>query len=133
MNLRKLAAACLTGAAIITAVGVGASSMMAARAQTGPAWGPQWTADGKLVLPDGFHDWVFLGSPLTPNALNDGKAGFPEYHNVYVRPEPLRIYRETGAWPDGTIMLKELQLTIPGTNADGSRIEASGRGFFPGR
>ncbi len=106
--------------------------MTAVKAQMGATWGPQWSADGKLVLPKDFHEWVFLGSPLTPNALNDGMAGFPEYHNVYVRPEPLKIFRETGEWPDGTIMLKELQLVLPGTNPDGSRFEASGRGYFPG-
>ena len=29
-------------------------------------------------------------------------------------------------------MFKELQLTQPGQNPDGSRTEASGRGYFPG-
>ena len=36
----------------------------------------QFTADGKLKLPVGFRRWVFLGAPLTPNALNDGEANF---------------------------------------------------------
>ncbi|HSM39306.1 MAG TPA: cytochrome P460 family protein, partial [Afifellaceae bacterium] len=132
MRFSMFVAAGVMSTAIIAAVGAGTGSMTVANAQSGPAWGPQWTADGELVLPEGFHEWVFVGSPLTPNALNDGQAGFPEYHNVYVRPEPLKIYRDTGEWPDGTIMLKELQLMLPGTNADGSREEASGRGFFPG-
>jgi hypothetical protein len=132
MRFSNFVAAGVMSTAIVAAVGAGTGSMTVANAQSGPAWGPQWTADGELVLPEGFHEWVFVGSPLTPNALNDGQAGFPEYHNVYVRPEPLKIYRDTGEWPDGTIMLKELQLMLPGTNADGSREEASGRGFFPG-
>ena len=83
------------------------------------------------MLPGGYHRWVFLGSPLTPNALNGGQAGFPEYHNVYVRAEALDVYQQTGQWPDGTILLKELQLTRPGTNPDGSSVEVSGRGYFP--
>ena len=29
-------------------------------------------------------------------------------------------------------MFKELQLTLPKQNDDGSRVEASGRGYFPG-
>lgn len=103
-----------------------------ALAQATPAWGPNWTAQGELILPKGFHEWVFLGSPLTPNALNGGKAGFPEYHNVYVHPEAFKAYRMSGEWPDGTILLKELQLTRPGSAADGSGVEASGRGYFPG-
>lgn len=97
-----------------------------------PDWGPSWNSDGELILPTDFHEWVFIGSPLTPHGLNGGNAPFPEYHNVYVQPEVFRAYRKTGEWPEGTIMLKELQLTRPGSNPDGSAVEVSGRGFFPG-
>ncbi|MDJ0741687.1 MAG: cytochrome P460 family protein [Gammaproteobacteria bacterium] len=114
---------------LATALLIGKLAMPAAIAA--PAAGPVWTPDGKLELPDGYHSWVFLGSPLTPHALNDGGAGFPEYHNVYIHPDAYRHYRETGDFPEGTILLKELQLTAPGTFADGSRGEASGRGYFP--
>jgi len=70
---------------------------------------------------------------LTPNALNDGHANFPEYHNVYIEPGSYEIYEKTNAFPEGTIMFKELQLTKkPEENPDGSRTEASGRGYFPG-
>lgn len=95
---------------------------------------PQWTDSGELLQPTGFRQWVYLGSPLTPNALNDGAAGFPEYHNVYVQPSAFKAYRETGKWPEGTIMLKELQLVDKqgGDEPDGSRYEVSGRGYFPG-
>jgi hypothetical protein len=34
---------------------------------------------------------VFVGSPLTPNALNGGKANFPEFHNVYIEPGSYEI------------------------------------------
>lgn len=91
----------------------------------------EWMPDGQLKLPRGYHNWVFLGSPLTPHALNGGEAGFPEFHNVYIHPEAYRAYRETGDFPEGTILLKELQLTKPGVFADGSRTEPSGRGYFP--
>jgi hypothetical protein len=95
---------------------------------------PQYTASGELILPKDniWREWVFVGSPLTPNALNGGKAGFPEYHNVYMEPGSYEIYKKTGEFPDGTIMFKELQLTLPGENPDGSRTEQSGRGYFPG-
>lgn len=103
-----------------------------AEAQPASEWRPQWTAKGELILPRDFHQWIFIGSPLTPHGLNGGKAGFPEYHNVYIHPEVFKAYRKTGAWPEGTIMLKELQLTRPGTFPDGSTVEVSGRGYFPG-
>ncbi len=108
------------------------SATIAVTAQAETANGPQWTADDKLKLPTGYHSWVFLGSPLTPHALNDGKAGFPEFHNVYIHPDAYRSYRKTGEFADGTILLKELQLTLPSEAADGSRTEVSGRGYFPG-
>ena len=102
-----------------------------ATAQQSADWKPKWTADGKLELPKGYREWVYLGSPLTPNALNDGKAGFPEYHNVYMHPEAYKIYKETKEFPEGTILLKELQLVKEGEEVDGSRTEVSGRGYFP--
>ena len=127
-------AALVAALAVATGVGIAiAAGALSARAQMGPSWHPKWTAKGELVLPSNHHQWVFLGSPLTPNALNGGAAGFPEYHNVYVQPEAFRIYRETGDWPEGTIMFKELQLVQPGTYEDGSRDEASGRGYFPAK
>jgi len=94
---------------------------------------PEYNAAGELLLPKNFHEWVFVGDPLTPNALNGGKANFPEYHNVYIEPGSYEIYKKTGVFPEGTIFFKELQLTLPAENPDGSRTEPSGRGFFPGK
>jgi hypothetical protein len=93
---------------------------------------PQYTASGDLKLPTDWRSWVFVGDPLTPNALNDGKANFPEYHNVYIEPGSYEIYKKTGVFPEGTIFFKELQLTQKAEFPDGSRNEPSGRGYFPG-
>jgi len=103
-----------------------------AQTQTRSRYLPEYTASGDLILPKNFHEWVYVGSPLTPNALNGGKAGFPEYHNVYIEPGSYEIYKQTNEFPDGTILFKELQLALPGQEADGSRTEPSGRGYFPG-
>ena len=96
---------------------------------------PQYTSSGEMILPPNniWREWVFVGSPLTPNALNGGKANFPEYHNVYIPPWAYQEYKKTGKFPDGTIMFKELQLVLgPAQYPDGSQIEPSGRGYFPG-
>ena len=87
---------------------------------------------GKLKLPAGYREWVFLGAPLTPNALNDGKANFPEYHHVYVEQNNLDVYLKTGAFPEGTVLVKELTRVLNPTFPDGSRTEPSGRGYFNG-
>jgi hypothetical protein len=125
--------------AIVTAafltVGVTHRQALAAvkGAQTSrPRYLPEYTPDGELILPKNFEEWVFVGSPLTPNALNGGQANFPEYHNVYIEPGSYEIYQKTHVFPEGTILFKELQLTLPAQNSDGSRTEPSGRGFFPG-
>jgi hypothetical protein len=94
---------------------------------------PEYGPDGSLLLPKNWHSWVFLGAPLTPNALNGGEATFPEFHNVYMEPGSYAIYKRTGQFPEGTILFKELQLTLPpAENPDGSRTEPSGRGYFGG-
>ena len=92
----------------------------------------QFTPDGKLKLPVGFRRWVFLGAPLTPNALNGGEANFPEFHHVYVEAKNLDAYLKTGDFPDGTILIKELTRVLKPTYPDGSRTEPSGRGYFNG-
>ena len=104
-----------------------------AEGETSEHYLPEYTADGDLILPKGFEKWVYLGSPLTPNALNGGKANFPEFHNVYMQPWAYEEYQKTNVFPEGTIMFKELELTLPGQNPDGSRTEPSGRGYFPGK
>ena len=89
-------------------------------------------SDGKLPLPTGFRKWVFVGAPLTPNGLNNGKAGFPEYHNVYVEAKNVDVYLKTGSFPEGTVIVKELTRVLSPMFPDGSRTEPSGRGFFNG-
>ena len=86
----------------------------------------------ELVLPEGFREWVFIGAPLTPHGLNNGKAGFPEYHHVYVNPDAFAVYQQTGEFPDGTVIAKELVLPQKGDFEDGSKNAPSGRGYFAG-
>ena len=126
----RTAAVVIATSAIATTLFFG--SLKNGNAQTTSRYLPEYTADGQLLLPKDWHHWVYLGSPLTPNALNDGKANFPEFHNVYIEPGSYEIYKKTGQFPEGTIFFKELQLTLPGENPDGSRTEPSGRGYFPG-
>ena len=85
----------------------------------------EFTADGKLKQPVGYRQWVFVGSPLTPNDLNGDKANFPEFHAVYIDPESFAQYRKTGKFRDGTVIVKEL-------SSVGSKKAASGNGYFQG-
>jgi hypothetical protein len=131
MRIRVLAIAAITSSVIVTAVLAQSTSI--SNVLTRQRYMPEYTASGDLILPKNFHEWVYVGSPFTPNALNGGMAGFPEFHNVYIEPGSYEIYKKTNIFPEGTIFFKELQLTLPpAENADGSRTEPSGRGYFPG-
>jgi len=92
-------------------------------------------SDGKLKLPDPqtFRRWVFVGAPLTPNGLNNGKANFPEYHHVYIEQKNVDAYLKSGEFPEGTIIVKELTRVLDPKFPDGSRSEPSGRGYFNGQ
>lgn len=107
-------------------------------AQSGPSHTvkhPRFASSGEVYAPDGYREWVYVGTPLTPNGLNGGQAAFPEYHNVYIEPTAYAQYRRTGAFPEGTQMVKELVLireSEDGNFPDGSAMQSSGRGYFPG-
>lgn len=128
--MRKYVRRALTMVALIGAAAAMVSSEPAAtKMQQSSA---VFTADGKLKLPTGYRRWIFIGAPLTPNALNNGNAAFPEYHHVYVEARNLDAYLKTGSFPEGTVLVKELTRVLNPTFPDGSRTEPSGRGYFNG-
>ena len=87
--------------------------------------GANYDAEGALLLPDNFREWIFVGAPVTPNDMNDGKAAFPEFHNVYIDPTSYASYKKTGEFPNGTTVLKELVSV-------GGKSMPSGNGYFQG-
>ena len=66
-----------------------------------------------------------VGTPLTPNDLNNGAAPFPEFHAVYIDPDSWAHYEQTGNFQDGTVIIKELVSV-------GSKAAVSGKGYFMG-
>ncbi len=85
-----------------------------------------FTDGGELIRPAGWREWVFVGSPVTPNSLNSGAAPFPEFHTVYIDPESWARYKKTGKFREGTMFAKELTLV-------GDTAATSGKGFFNGK
>lgn len=116
---------------LIVVIGAVLSILAIGLSQPGARNGPAFTKDGKLILPTGFREWVFVGGPITPNGLNQGKAQFPEFHSVYVEAENFHYYQKHGNFPERTVLVKELALTQPGKYPDGSLDSPSGRGYFP--
>src|SRR6516164_8106050 len=74
MRPKLLAMTALVASGVIAAAFfVQSLSSISAQTQTGPRYLPEYTASGDLILPKNFHEWVYVGSPLTPNALNGGR------------------------------------------------------------
>lgn len=125
MNIRMLVGvSCVAG---VCAMGLWLAKSPQALAQEkkeAKSW-IEFTADGKAKQPVGYRKWVFIGSPLTPNDMNDGEASFPEFHNTYMDPDSFAHVEKTGEYRDGTVIVKEL-LSV------GSKEQSSGKGYFQG-
>lgn len=127
---KRNALACV---ALAGAIGATWFWSIAAQAQDDTINTAVFNDDGSVNQPVNWRKWVFVGSPLTPNALNKGSAPFPEFHNVYVEPSAFDAYEKTGNWPEGTQIAKELALVYQNNNDDiGSSMEVSGRGYQQG-
>ena len=86
---------------------------------------PHFDPDGAFLRPESYRQWVYVGTPITPNDMNGGQAAFPEFHNVYINPYAFKKYSQTGKFPDGTVMIKELVSV-------GAKKASSGKGYFQG-
>ncbi len=128
---KHLLSAAIAGSLLAAFVGHGVTN--AADNAVAPA---KFTGDGQVMIPQNWRQWVFVGAPLTPNALNDGKAPFPEFHNVYMEPSAFAYWQKTGTFANGTQIVKELvligQKDKDEMNKDGSTGEVSGVGYFQG-
>lgn len=117
-------------AALAVGLAFGAQAQMAVGAEVTEA---TFIGQNEAVQPVGYRKWVFVGSPLTPHALNEGKAPFPEFHNVYVEPSAFAHFEKTGKWAEGTQIAKELVLIYKNDNDEvGASSEVSGRGYQQG-
>lgn len=141
--LRKSSLSSVASVLLVSAIGLGLVLVMAAMGlKDGKAvaqemtYKPQFNGKGELLLPKGhiWREWPFVGTPLTPNALNAGNAPFPEFHIVYIDPVSWEHYKKTGKFREGTVLAKELtRVRAPdGANKDGSTNEVSGTGYFMG-
>ena len=65
---------------------------------------PGVSATGAIVVPDVDYrrDWSHLGSFSVP------RDDHVEFHSVYAEPAVVDAFRETGEYPDGAVLIKEL-------------------------
>jgi 6-phosphogluconolactonase (cycloisomerase 2 family) len=68
-------------------------------------------ANGEISLPKDFRrNWVNVGNWAA--AKKEGESVF-EFHDVYVPREVVDLYNQSGQWPDGAPMVKELREATP--------------------
>lgn len=68
----------------------------------------RYDGDHRLAIPGDYREWVFLTSSLDLNYSDDGASGRRSVlDNVFVNPDAYKGFVKTGAWPDGTVLVKE--------------------------
>ena len=78
---------------------------------------PYVNQDGDISLPDDFRTtFAHLGSWFVPQGDASG------FHDVYAQPGSVKAYKTTGAFPDGTVIVKELRAHSSGNFTTGSNV-----------
>ncbi|BBM03350.1 hypothetical protein GL2_34240 [Microbulbifer sp. GL-2] len=63
---------------------------------------------GNITLPQDYRrNWTFLGSYQVKSS--NGKGW--DTHNVYIQPEAVKAFRENGKFPDGAVLVKDVNST----------------------
>jgi Cytochrome P460 len=73
---------------------------------------PRYAADGQLIRPDNYREWIYLSSGLGMTyGVVESAAGAPSprFDNVFVTPQAYKAFLQTGAWPDKTMFALEVR------------------------
>ena len=68
-----------------------------------------YTADGQLLLPDHYREWVYLSSGFDMSYSPSMQTYRHYFDNVFVNPAAYRGFIASGHWPDGTVMVLEVR------------------------
>lgn len=149
-----------TWAILLPAAALAAIRLTAAAGESGPAAAgppapegmvaPKYSEDGKLMVPENYRGWVFIGASIGLNYTEEAKketgaAGTeaesaPEpaagteaphynpgmFHHTYMQPEAYAQYRKTGEFPEKTMMILEIFESV-------GKVRPDTKGFSQGR
>jgi hypothetical protein len=76
---------------------------------------PRYGADGALIRPEGFREWMFVGSNLNMGYSEGPEPKESRFHNIYIQREAYKQFAATGKFPDKTMLVMEV--ITSGTNA----------------
>lgn len=66
----------------------------------------RYAADGTLVVPADYREWVFLSAGLDMS-YTPGSASHSMFDNVFVDPAAWAAFKAGGRWPEGTVLALE--------------------------
>jgi len=83
----------------------------AATAHAATAGTPVYAANGDLLPPSDYREWIYLTSGIdmsySPKAMDTPDHSM--FDNVFVNPAAWRSFVATGTWPDKTVMVLEVR------------------------
>jgi hypothetical protein len=68
-------------------------------------------SDKNLLFPDGFRNWMFVGSNLGLLYKGDPQPGPITIHNIYINPEAYAYFRDHGQFPDPTMLVMDIYVS----------------------
>jgi hypothetical protein len=69
---------------------------------------PVYAADGRLVFPTNYREWIYLTTGMDMDYNPDpAMADHSMFDNVFVNPEAYKAFAATGTWPDKTMLVLE--------------------------
>lgn len=87
---------------------------------------PRYGAPKELMLPEGYETWVFLGASLGLSYREEARDPGPgTFHHIYTQPEAYRSYRDTGRFPEGTMLVMEV-------HKPEQKVSINKHGYFEG-
>jgi hypothetical protein len=122
MKILSLTMAALSTSVIATGIGclvslLEGSEAGSALAQAGSAQAQLVDAAGNMHIPNNYRtNYEYLGSW----SVAGDEKGAKEMHTVYASPGAAEAYRATGKFPDGSVLVKEVQSTATAVMTTGT-------------
>lgn len=69
---------------------------------------PRFSEAGQLIRPEGYREWVFVGSGLGMGYREESEQKSAHFTNIYVQPEAYRHFVATGKFPDKIVLVMEV-------------------------
>jgi hypothetical protein len=70
---------------------------------------PRYTADGALIAPPDYREWVFLSAGIDMSYSEEGADSHSMFDNVFVDAKSWAAFRQSGHWPDKTVFAMEVR------------------------